>query len=126
MILIYKCRNCSESFTLPFKANDRGELNRKSNLIGVCSSCNYKNELTINKIKAIISPYNNFAYGFALLLNIIIGFLIYYYFDFKLESTNSPWQYYVLSLIFLAPFLFAKVSIENDLKAVQTFNRYYV
>lgn len=126
MILVYKCHNCNNLFSLPFKVNDRGELKRKFDLIAKCSNCNCENDLIVNKIKAEISICVGFAYGLALLVDIIIGLFLYCFSDFEIKSTNSHWQYYVLLLIFLIPFLIAKVSIENDLKAVRTFNRYYV
>lgn len=127
MILIYKCGNCKATFTLPFKVSDRGELNkRRLLLVQKCPHCSFKNEIIINDVKAKVSPFTSFIYGYALLVNIIIGILMYFFFDFTFKSTNSNWQYYVFALIFLIPFLIAKIIIENDLKAVQTFNRYYV
>lgn len=126
MVLVYKCHICRNSYTLPFKANDRAELSQKYDLVRKCPNCKHENKLIVNKIKAIISPYNNYVYIIALLVGIIIGVLIFSVFDFKVKATNSPWQYYVLVLVFIIPFLIAKVSFENDLKAVQIFNRYYV
>lgn len=127
MILTYKCGNCKKVFTLPFKVNDRGELNRhKPSIVEKCPHCNFKNKIIINDVKAKISPYVNFIYGYAFLISIIIGVLMYLFLDFTFKNTNSNWQYYVFTLIFLIPFLIAKIIFENDLKSVKIFNRYYV
>lgn len=126
MILVYKCNRCSIIFSLDSKAKDRGEFKRKCNLIEVCSHCKYKNEILVNKIKAKISPYNNFAHGIALLVDIMIFILILIFSTFILVSKASNFQYYALTLGFSIPFLIAKISIENDFKAVKIFNSYYV
>lgn len=127
MILIYKCGKCKKTFTLPFKASDRGELNKRNSLhVEKCPHCNFKNNIIINDVKAEISPYTNFLYGYALFVSIIIGVLMHFFFDFTFKTTSSNWKYYVFALLFFIPFIIAKAIIENDLKAVQIFNRYYV
>ncbi len=126
MILIYKCHRCFRTFPLNSKANDRGEFNRKCNQIEVCSYCKYKNEIDANRVKAKISPYNNFVYGIALLVDIIALALVLIFSNFVFVSRTSNFQYYALALGFSIPFLIAKISIQNDLKAVKNFNSYYV
>lgn len=126
MILTYKCNNCSKLFNLPFKANDRGELNKKKELFAKCPHCTHKNDLIINQIKAVVSTYINFAYGIALIINIFMFIIFLLFSDIKIKSSNTSWQYYTIALFFLIPFLFAKVAIENELKSVRNFNRYYI
>jgi len=128
MILVYKCKKCGEFFKLPFKENDRGELKKNSNnkLFEKCTHCNYKNKLDINMIKAISNPIISFAYGFAILISVILVLSVYFFSDLKLKNTNTNWQYYAIVVCFLIPFLFAKLLIENESKAVNMFNRYYV
>ncbi len=126
MILIYKCHNCFKTFSLPTKANDRGELKRKYNQVEMCTHCQYINEIDINKVRAKISPYNNFAYGIALLIDIIVLILVFIFYNSVLDSKTSNFQYYALALGFSIPFLIAKISVQNDLKAVKNFNSYYV
>lgn len=127
MILVYKCNKCSETFKLPFKADDRGELNmHKPNLKQVCKNCDYENKLKINDIKAVKNPIIEYAYGIALLVDVILAILFFTISHFQFKETNTPWQYYAVFLIFLVPMKLAKVVVENEEKAVQLFNRYYV
>lgn len=126
MKLVYKCDNCSNIFALNIKANDRGELNRNHNITNKCSNCNYRNKIKVNNVKAVISKHNKFIFSYALIINIIQGILFYFISEYEIKSSNSHWQYYAFTLAFFIPFLIAKVIIENDLKAVKTFNSYYV
>jgi len=127
MILTYKCCQCKETLNLPYKVSDRGELSKQNkSLLEKCSHCNYYNTIVINEIKAKTSPYINFMYLYALIVNISIGVLLYFFSSVTLKICNSHWLFLGAFLIFSIPFAIAKTIIDNDLKSVRTFNRYYL
>lgn len=126
MRLIYKCDNCKFLNKLPYTAKDRGVLSQKKNLSFNCSCCNKIIEPDINNIKAVISNYSHHSFILAIIINIAIGTYLYYFSDFEIDSDNSNWQYYSIAIIFIIPFIIAKVIFDSDLKKVKLFNSYYV
>lgn len=127
MILTYKCCQCKETFNLPYKVSDRGELRKQNkSLKEKCSHCKCDNKIDINEIKAKTSPYINFMYLYALIVNISIGVLVYFFSSLNLKTGNSHWQFLGAFLIFSIPFVIAKTIINNELNSVRIFNRYYL
>ena len=111
---------------MSLKANDRGELNRLNSLEEKCSNCNHKNELTINQIVATKSPYLKYIFAYALLLDIIIGIFLYLFTDFEITIMHTRRTFYVLSLIFVIPFVVASILLKNEMKSIKLFNKYFV
>lgn len=126
MILVYTCDYCKKIIKLPFKASDRGALLMKNKRTATCIFCHRKIYLNLNKVFAKSDFLSSFAYGIAFLLGIIIVACLILMHPAIYIQKSDGFQFYVLILMFFVPFLFAKVYIDNTLKQIKNFNRFYV
>ncbi len=128
MILTYKCQNCKNENTLPFKLNDRGEFSyrEKSDLIQKCHHCNFKNSLNANDVKAVESKSLKFVFAIAFMADAILGSIIFDFFELSAFNLHLRSVVIIFGLIICIPFLIAIIIVSSERKAIKIFNEYYV